>query len=238
MAPSFRYLPLILAAWLVPAFAQTGPAGHWEGSIQLPDRELDITFDLARNGSGAWAGAFTQPAQNVRNVPLANIVVTGKSVKFTLVAGGASAPDFDCAIESAAAMRCVLSTQASSVAASMKRTGEAKLDLPKSSAAVSAEFEGDWEGAVQAPDGAHPLAVHIHNQPDKTVTATLDSPGQNATGLPLSDVVQSGNSLEFQLRLANASFKGAYNKDANEIAGQWSQSGLSFPLTLKKSAQK
>jgi len=141
-------------------------------------------------------------------------------------------------MESAAAMRCILSTANGSVAAPMKRTGEAKLDLPKSSAAVSTEFEGDWEGSIQAPDGAHAVAVHIHNQPDKSVKATLDSLGQSATGLPLNDVVQTGNSFEFKLSVAGASFKGAFNKDTNEIAGQWSQSGMSFPLTLKKSGQK
>ncbi len=238
MARLLRYLPLILASCLAPSFAQTGPAGHWEGAVQLPDREVQIAFDLAKDDKGAWAGTFTQSAQNIGNLPLANIKVDEKSVKFTLAVGGANAPDFDCSMESAAAMRCILTSAAGSVAAPMKRTGEAKVNLPKPSSAVSAEFEGDWEGSLQAPDGAHALAVHIHNQPDKSVKATLDVESQSAAGLPLSDVVQTGSSIEFKLPIAGASFKGAFNKETNEIAGQWSQSGMSFPLTLKKSAKK
>jgi hypothetical protein len=63
------------------AFAQTGPAGHWEGSIQLPDREIKIALDLARDDKGVWTGAFSQITQNVRNVPASDLKPDGESVK-------------------------------------------------------------------------------------------------------------------------------------------------------------
>lgn len=205
--------------------------------MQLPDREIHIVVDLAKNDQGGWNGAFSQ-TDGVSNVPLADIKVDDKSAKFRIGAGGQNAPNFDCALESATAMHCTLTTPGGSVAAAMKRTGDAKIDLPKSSTAVAAELEGDWEGAIDTPNGALRLVVHFRNQPDKTVKATMDSLDQNAMDLPLTDVVQKASAVEFQLRLVNGSYKGTLNKDATQLEGEWTQGGGSVALTLKKAAKK
>jgi hypothetical protein len=237
MASLSHVAPLICGAFITAAFAQSGPAGHWEGTVQLPDRDLQIVVDLAKDEKGAWNGAFAQ-ADGVKNVPLADIKVDDKSVKFRIAAGGANAPGFDCSLESPTSMRCTLTTPAGSIAATMKRTGEAKVELPKSSPAVAAELEGNWEGSIETPGGAVRLVVHLKNQPDKTVKGTMDSPDQNATDLPLTDVAQKGSAVEFQLRLVNGAYKGTLNKDATQLEGEWSQGGASLPLTLKKSTPK
>ena len=219
------------------AFAQTGPAGHWDGAIKLPDREIQISVDLAKDDKGAWIGAFTQNPQNVQ-VPLAEIKVEDKSVKFRLSVGGPSAPSFDCTQEGAASLQCAVNGPGGSLDSTLKRTGDAKIELPKSSPSVSAELEGNWEGAVETPNGNLRLAIHFKNQPDKTVKATMDSLDQNSMDLPLTDIVQSGASVEFQLRLVNGSYKGTMNKENTQIAGDWSQGGASLPLVLKKSTPK
>jgi hypothetical protein len=237
MASLSHVAPLLCGAFLTAAFAQSGPAGHWEGTVQLPDRDIQIVVDLAKDDKGAWSGAFAQ-GEGVRNVPLGDIKVDDKSVKFRIAAGGANAPDFDCSLESPTSMRCTLNTPGGSVASTMKRTGEAKVELPKSSPAVAAELEGNWEGSIETPNGTLRLVVHFKNQPDKTVKATMDSPDQNAMDLPLTDVVQKGSALEFQLRLVNGAYKGTLNKDATQLEGEWSQGGASLPLTLKKSTTK
>jgi len=227
-----------ICAFLAPAFAQTGAAGHWEGVLQVPDREIKITVDLAQDAKGAWIGAFSQSTQNVQNVPLADINIDDKSVKFRIAAGSSNAPAFDCSLETPTSMRCALTTPGGTLTSTMKRTGEAKVDLPKSSPAVSAELEGDWEGALNTPGGTLRLVVHFKNQPDKTVKATLDSLDQNSMDLPLTDIIQKGPAVEFQLRLVNGGYKGTLNKESTQLAGEWSQSGSSMPLTLKKSPSK
>jgi len=113
-----------------------------------------------------------------------------------------------------------------------------KVEAPKTSAAISAEWEGDWEGAIDNMGASIRVAVHFKNQPDKTVSATLDSPDQGAMGLPLADVVQKGSTLEFQLPAAKGTYKGELNKEATRITGQWSQGGASTPLILKKAPAK
>jgi uncharacterized protein YciI len=111
---------------------------------------------------------------------------------------------------------------------------EKPAEAPKTSPSVSAELEGDWEGAIDTMGGGIRLKVHFRNQPDKTVKATLDSPDQGATGLLLSDVVQKGPSVEFQLRMAKGAYKGELNKEATQITGQWTQGGAPVALNLKK----
>src|SRR5690242_12945028 len=98
MSPRLHLAPLI-CAFLAPAFAQSGAAGHWEGTLQVPDREIKITVDLGQDAKGAWIGAFSQATQNVNNVALADIKVDDKSVKFRIAAGGSSSPAFDCSLE-------------------------------------------------------------------------------------------------------------------------------------------
>jgi uncharacterized protein YciI len=113
-----------------------------------------------------------------------------------------------------------------------------KVEVQKANPAVSAELEGDWEGTIDAMGHSLRVAVHFKNQPDQTVKATLDSPDQGATGLALSDVVQKGSSIEFQLRMAKGSYKGELNKEATLITGQWTQGGNPSPLNLKRVTAK
>jgi hypothetical protein len=230
-------LAALFCALFPAAFAQTGPAGHWEGTLQVPNREIQITVDLAQDAKGSWIGTFSQ-SQGGPNVPLADIRVADKNVKFRIAAGGPNAPDFNCNVDQPASMACTLNTPGGSLTTTLKRTGEAKVELPKSSPAVSPELEGNWEGGLDTANGTLRLVVHFKNQPDKTVKATMDSLDQNATDLPLTDIVQNGTSVEFQLKLVNGSYKGTLNKEGTQLTGEWTQGGSSLPLALKKSPAK
>jgi hypothetical protein len=218
-------------------FAQTGPAGHWEGNIQTPDREVQITLDLAKDDKGAWTGSFADVSRNATGLPIEAVKTDGKKLTFRL-ALGANAPDFDCTLESAAAMNCTVNGPGGSVSGSLKRTGEAKIEKPKANPAVSKELEGNWEGSLDTPNGTLRIAVHFKNQPDNTVQATLDSLDQNSMGLPLNDVTQKDFTVEFFLRIAGGSYKGTLNKEGTQMVGDWTQGGGSLPLTLKKAAAK
>src|SRR5664280_2677761 len=117
----------------------------------------------------------------------------------------------------------------------LKRTGEAKVELIPASPAVSKELEGDWEGSLHAPNGeVFPLVFHFKNQPDKTVAATMDSPGRNAMAMPLNDVKQTGQKVEFGIKIAGASFQGSLNKEGAELAGALIHDADSTPLTLRR----
>jgi hypothetical protein len=58
--------------------------------------------------------------------------------------------------------------------------------------------------------------------------------GRAAGGVPLNDVKQTGQKVEFGLKVAHGSFEGTLNKDGTELAGELTHEGGSTPLTLRK----
>src|SRR5262249_40869520 len=64
--------------------AQTqSAAGHWEGNIQMPNRDLSITVDLAKGKTGKWIGSMSVLGSSSIDVPLGNIAVQDTAVAFT-----------------------------------------------------------------------------------------------------------------------------------------------------------
>src|ERR1035441_3419986 len=113
-----------------------------------------------------------------------------------------------------------------------KRTGDAKVELIPASPAVSKDLEGDWEGSIESPNGEFRLVFHFKNQPDHTVAATIES--NNAVGMPLNNVKQTGQKVEFGMKIAGGTFEGSLNKEGTELAGQLIHEANSTPLRLRK----
>ena len=124
------------------------------------------------------------------------------------------------------------STRGGLLPVEFKRIGEAKVELPVASPAVSKELEGDWEVSIESPNGAFRLVFHFKNQPNNTVAATIDS--GNAMGMPLNNVKQTGQKVEFGMKIAGGTFQGNLNKEGTELAGQLIHEANSTPLTLRK----
>lgn len=226
-----RMLVALAAASLV--CAQTGPAGHWEATISPEGREMVLSLDLAQNAKGEWIASMGVPAQKVAGLVVKDLAVNGKSVKFMAVEMQMST--LDLTLGEDGKLAGTIAGQRGSMPISFTRTGEAKVELPAASPAVSKELEGDWAGVLETPGGSQlPVQVHFKNQPDKTVAATIDIPAQNALGMPINDVKQTGDKVEFGLKIAHASFQGTLNKERTEIAGQLGHEAQTMPLTLKK----
>ena len=219
--------------------AQAGPDGHWEGSFTVNNREVGVSLDLAKNEKSEWIASMGLPSGNATGLVVMDVAVNGKSVKFVAVELQMATCDLTLGPDgrmkgTMSAPQGPMSTQGS-VPVELKRTGEAKVELIPRSPAVSKELEGDWEGSLQDPNGAlHPLAFHFKNQPDKTVAATMGGPDRNAMAMPLNDVKQTGQKVEFGLKIAGASFQGSLNKEGTELALQMIHEAGSLPVTLRK----
>jgi len=219
--------------------AQAGPDGHWEGSFTVNNREVGVSLDLAKNEKSEWIASMGLPSGNATGLVVMNVAVNGKSVKFVAVEFQMATFDLTLGPDgrmkgTMSAPQGPMSTQGS-VPVELKRTGEAKVELIPRSPAVSKELEGDWEGSLQAPNGVlHPLVFHFKNLPDKTVAATMDNPERNFMAMPLNNVKQTGQKVEFGLKIAGGSFQGSLNKEGTELALQMIHDGGSMPLTLRK----
>ncbi len=221
------------ALWFASAlFAQTGPAGHWEGVLNAEGREIGLSLDLARNDKGEWIASMGVPAQNTTGLVVKDLVVNGNSVKFMAVELQMAKLDLTLAEGKLAG---TLAGRGGSLPIEFKRMGEAKVQLPAASPAVSKEPEGDWAGTLNTPGGRElEITVHFKNQPDHTVLATIDIPAQNAMDMPINDVKQTGDKVEFGLKIAQGSFQGTLNKERSELSGQLTHEDQSMPVTLKK----
>jgi|ERR1035438_1057020 hypothetical protein len=219
------------------ACAQTGPAGHWEGVLAADNnREIGVTLDLAKNAKSEWIASMGIPSENMTGLVVMGVVVDGNSLKFIGVE--LMMAKFDLALAPDGKLKGTIAHGPNSQPFEFKRTGEAKVELIPDSPAVSKELEGDWEGLFggpNAPNGGVRMTFHFKNKPDNTVAATMDS-GLSASmvGMPLNNVKQTGQKVEFGIKIAHASFEGTLNKEGTEIAGQFIHDTNPMPMTLRK----
>lgn len=93
------------------------------------------------------------------------------------------------------------------------------------------DITGQWNGALNVQGTQLRLVLNI-KQINGTYEATLDSPDQGATGLPISSITFGNNVLKLSLSNLNASYNGTFSNNA--FTGSWSQGGNSLPLNFKR----
>jgi hypothetical protein len=94
------------------------------------------------------------------------------------------------------------------------------------------DIDGDWEGTLKAGASLR-IVMHIATFEDG-MTATMDSPDQNASGLPVTTIAREGTKLRFMMKQLGGEFSGALDAGLTTIDGTWSQLGNSLPLALKR----
>lgn len=109
---------------------------------------------------------------------------------------------------------------------------------PQTASPESASIAGDWNGELNAQGTKLRLVLHIKKNPDGTFAATLDSLDQNANGIPISSVGQTGNDVKLELGGLAAGYQGKLNAAGTEITGEWKQGGNTLPLIFKRPGDK
>lgn len=97
---------------------------------------------------------------------------------------------------------------------------------------------GDWSGAISTGSNSLRAVIHVALDKDGKLTATMDSPDQGVTGIPISSISYKEPALHFEIEKFGASYDGTMNKDNSGIAGTWKQGGASLPLNLKRMAAR
>lgn len=93
---------------------------------------------------------------------------------------------------------------------------------------------GQWNGVLSVHGTNLRLVFHIEKN-DDGYTSTLDSPDQGATGFPVKTTSFDGSKLLLDLPSIAAKYEGEFQIDS--IVGTLTQNGMSFPMTLKKTAE-
>ena len=100
------------------------------------------------------------------------------------------------------------------------------------------EVEGTWLGTITVPGTELRVVFHITRDSNGTLTATLDSPDQGVSGIPVGSVVVTGDSLRMDVPAVGGFYEGAISEDGRTIDGTWSQGGGSVPLVLERTEEE
>ncbi|WP_233993916.1 alpha/beta hydrolase family protein [Salinibacter altiplanensis] len=103
--------------------------------------------------------------------------------------------------------------------------------LGPTTASAQEAVVGVWSGTLKVKGMEVRLVFHVE-QGEEGLTATMDSPDQGATGIPVSNVSVAGDSVTLAVDRILATYEGALVEGGTRIKGQWVQGGQSFPLTL------
>jgi hypothetical protein len=226
-------LSVLMALSIASAQSKPAGAGHWEGAIQLPDREMKIAVDLVQDAKGEWAGSFAVPEQNVKDAPLGKISVKGAAVAFAIenIPGdphfaGDLSPD-------GKTLKGNFMQGGGSLPSELKWVSEGRIIPPAKSTPISKEVEGAWEGTLNAPMGTLRVRFELANGPNGA-TGTLTSIDQGGAKLPFTTITQKDNSLTLEAKPIGGIYTGELK--GGELVGQWTQGPATLPVTLKRPA--
>jgi uncharacterized protein len=232
-----RYLAILAGALLLaPAavLAATTPAGVWEGTIQTPNGDLGVVFNLHRDGD-KWAGEADVPMQGVSGLPLINVKVDGAAISFALPAVPGD-PHYEGKLsEDGKTISGNFSQGGATLPLDLKWKSEPRAveKAPANVGDVQA-LEGAWEGTMDANGNAIHLRFNFTKNADGSVKATLDVASQSISGLAFNSIARTGDAVKMELKVLGASYEGTLNKDASAMTGTWSQGGGSLPLTVQR----
>lgn len=94
---------------------------------------------------------------------------------------------------------------------------------------------GKWNGSLNVQGMKLPLILKI-NSNEGELDASLDSPSQNAYGIPITYISFVEDSLHFKVEAANISYKGLLKE--KEIEGTFKQGMFSTELKLTRNKEK
>jgi hypothetical protein len=107
--------------------------------------------------------------------------------------------------------------------------------VPPPSSVLSKEFEGAWEGVLDAGGRTRHIGLKMGAAADGTATATLIAVDQGNTEIPVTTVTIKDKQLQLEVRTVSGTYSGTLGA-SGEISGEWAQGPGHFPLTFKRAS--
>lgn len=100
--------------------------------------------------------------------------------------------------------------------------------------AQDSRISGVWQGSLKVQGFELRIVFHLAKSEKGDWTATMDSPDQGATGIHVDSVKFSNEIVRLTVLRVLGVYNGKLEPGDSTIKGNWSQSGATFPLDLKR----
>lgn len=230
----YALIVLILGGnFLVAAGSESPAAGHWEGSLKLPNTELQIRLDFESTNTG-MSGSIDIPAQGMRGYKLADIEATSDHIKFALP-GIPGDPRFEGSFsEDKKTITGHLSQSGQIFPFAVSRGEKTVIKGQTPSRGIPGDgLVGWWQGSLHVNAFEMRLLLKVELSEDG-LTGTFSSLDQNTHNIPLHNLGLDGKAVQFEIESAAARYAGEMVEDGSEVVGTWSQGSNQLPLTFRR----
>ena len=222
-----RILPILilLAASLASAQDVTG---DWQGTLSAGGAELRLVLHITKSADGTLKATLDSVDQNANGIPVSSTSL--KDSKLSLVISavhgsyeGTLAPDG----------KSISGTWTQNSSLPLKFVRQTVPLKTEHKPAKPSDIDGAWIGSLELGAVTLRVVFHIVNTEDG-LTATMDSPDQNAKGLPTSSVTRDGANLTIEAKSIGALYQGKIAADLASIDGTFTQMAAPHPLVLRR----
>jgi hypothetical protein len=224
----------LLLASVTVCRSEESASGRWEGSVQIPERELTLIVDLAQTENGAWAGSVIIPGFDVKGKAVNDLAVKGSEVSFAITTGRGLQAALKGHVEADGTLAGDFAQAGNTARFVLKKTGPPQVELPPQSTAVSKEIEGQWKGQFELYGYPRKVTIKLTNREGEGASAEFVIVGRKTTTLPIDLVTQEGDSLTIDSHETGISYQGRFNKEAAEIKGTFIQGAIELLLVLHR----
>ena len=214
------------------------PEGRWEGSVQIPGRDLQLIVDLAQDSTGVWKGSIIVPGLGIKGEPLTNIVFTANDLAFAVGSSLGSATHgpagFKASLPSADVMAGEMSQGGNVAKFTLKRVAPAEVESSPRSTRVARDIEDQWTGDFELGGYPRHVTITLENHADAVATARFVVVGKQTTDLPVDLVVEDGNFLRIESQANHIVFEGRIVRESGEIRGTFEMGPYELPLVLRR----
>jgi hypothetical protein len=224
---------VMILATLLFAQAPVDPIGHWEGIVQIPDSQIKIEIDLARDSAGNLVGAFAQPGENLKGLPLGSFSTDGRAIRFQ-IKGKAGERVFAGKLDADGnSMAGEFTQNGYQMPFVLTRTGDSRLEAPARIAAIAKDLEGSWNATLNTRGIDVRLVLTLTNLPDGSATANIVNM-DDGLEIPVTAIAQQATNLTLEIKAIGGSYAAALNKDGTELVGTFTERGKAAPLTFRR----
>lgn len=230
-----RWFPILFLASSLVIRADEPLAGRWSGKIQIPDRELTLIVDLARENQN-WIGSAIIPGLNVKGAALSDIALQSSDVTFALT-GTLPIPGSQPPRVKAHLVDGKLSGEflegGNSAQLVLEKIGPPQVEPIPATTPLTKQFEGEWKGEYQLLGYTRTVTIKLRDDPPKGASAEFVIVGKRVNNLPVSRVTQHGDFITIDSSGTGLTYEGRLRND--EIRGTLLQGSIESELTLRHS---